>query len=338
MSPAETFTTDEIKIANKAECRNCPDCRAKRPVLAVVGVDYGGKYKPALDLLFKLGMRKTKVCLANCASPAILNPMYHSGIYPILNLDVDKYVLELGRQVLDAAAGRVLRHDRIAEKVYLVGSPASELANLADRIHADVITVQSEQRSDTGAFFAGSISRALAIGSKQSLLISKMKEIPDRPLRAVFATDHSAYSEKAFQEFLRLAPAGVESVHVVTAADLMDIKNSLPTLSSDESAELLKKYTSTRLEAENASMVKRLKEAGFQATAAVFLGDTQLAIKQAMSSHEADLLILGAQGHGFLHRFFIGSTSLHQVVAEPYSILLLRPEINLNANLEGEKP
>ena len=36
------------------------------------------------------------------------------------------------------------------------------------------------------------------------------------------------------------------------------------------------------------------------------------------------LMILGAQGHGFIERLLIGSTSLHQVAAEPYPVLVLR--------------
>jgi nucleotide-binding universal stress UspA family protein len=287
-------------------------------------VDYVGKYSPALDLLFRLGLRKAKVVLANCASPAMLNPMYQSGIYPLLNLDIDRYVAEIGEEVLDAAAGRVLQHHKVAEKVSLMGPPASELARLAERIGADLIVVQSEQRSRTGAFFAGSVSRGLAIGASKSLLISKMTAVPTRPLRAVFATDHSAYAERAFAEFMRLAPSGIASVHVLSALDFEDLQESLPSPVTEEELEL---GIIAQIREKNEALVRQLKEAGFKATASFFLGDTQQAIQQAMAAHEADLLVLGAQGHGFLHRIFIGSTSLHQVVAEPHSILLLRPEM-----------
>jgi nucleotide-binding universal stress UspA family protein len=48
------------------------------------------------------------------------------------------------------------------------------------------------------------------------------------------------------------------------------------------------------------------------------------AIKQTMQEFNAQLLIVGAHGHGFFERMMLGSIALHQVVAEPHSVLVLR--------------
>lgn len=37
-----------------------------------------------------------------------------------------------------------------------------------------------------------------------------------------------------------------------------------------------------------------------------------------------ELLILGAQGHGFWERLTVGSVSFHQAIAESHSVLMLR--------------
>ena len=41
-------------------------------------------------------------------------------------------------------------------------------------------------------------------------------------------------------------------------------------------------------------------------------------------AQNADLLVLGAQGHGFLERLTTGSVSLDQAVARPYSVIVMR--------------
>jgi hypothetical protein len=46
-----------------------------------------------------------------------------------------------------------------------------------------------------------------------------------------------------------------------------------------------------------------------------------------MLDTKSDLLVLGAQGHGFLARLRMGSKSFHQVVSERYSVLVLRPQL-----------
>ncbi|RYG31629.1 universal stress protein, partial [bacterium] len=46
--------------------------------------------------------------------------------------------------------------------------------------------------------------------------------------------------------------------------------------------------------------------------------------RTTMSETGSDLLILGARGHGLIERLLIGSLALHVVVAEPYSVMVLR--------------
>jgi nucleotide-binding universal stress UspA family protein len=54
-------------------------------------------------------------------------------------------------------------------------------------------------------------------------------------------------------------------------------------------------------------------------------GTVEESIHRVMSDLKADLLIVGSQGHGFIDRIVVGSTSLHEVIGENYPVLLLRP-------------
>jgi len=44
-----------------------------------------------------------------------------------------------------------------------------------------------------------------------------------------------------------------------------------------------------------------------------------------MHSTGAELMVVGAHGKGWIERLLIGSTSLHEVIDEPYNVLVLRP-------------
>jgi len=74
----------------------------------------------------------------------------------------------------------------------------------------------------------------------------------------------------------------------------------------------------------NEQVCERLRALGAQCESRVEEAHPNEAIQNAMKETEADLLILGAQGHGFWDRLAIGSISFHQAIAEPHSVLLLR--------------
>ena len=75
---------------------------------------------------------------------------------------------------------------------------------------------------------------------------------------------------------------------------------------------------------ESAKVAEKLKSIAPEVNVIVQEGESNEVIRNTMTSSDADLLIMGAQGHGFLDRLVIGSTSHHHFVAEPYPVLLLR--------------
>ncbi|MFK9866764.1 hypothetical protein ACJENL_26800, partial [Escherichia coli] len=84
---------------------------------------------------------------------------------------------------------------------------------------ADIIGVASLLRGPLDSFVYGSVSRALAIGAIQSVLIAKGEIKKDGPIKAVFAVDHSAYCNACINRFLSYPIHGIESILLVTAFD-----------------------------------------------------------------------------------------------------------------------
>lgn len=290
----------------------------------LVGIDLAGVYEPALDFVFALGLHQPEVILANCIDSS-LGPMYDYGVYPLLGVDVDQYATDLGRQALDRAARQALVHGAKAEMVSLIGPRTKTLIGLADDRGVDLIAVQSQRKSSMGNLFLGSVSRGLVIGAHQSIFISKLDVVSERPIRAVFATDHSAYANRALQKLLEFAPVGIKSIHVVAAFATGDVDQIARLFEIAGVGDNAQDQIARDLEKRNEHLVGQLKNSGYDATHAVVLGSAQSAIQEVMSATQASLLIMGAQGHGFMHRLFVGSNSLHHAVSEPYSLLLLRP-------------
>ena len=204
----------------------------------------------------------------------------------------------------------------VSGKNVFIGGPAHQLIDRADAVHADIIAIGSTRKSKYGSFFFGSVGRALAIGSRHTVLIAKGMVKETGKLTAVFGTDHSQYADNAVAMLARMNPNGFEKVILVTAMDHDMLEGASP-----REKEEFKKYMANK----SIHQVEHLVAAGIPAEYKVLEGEFSEVIDQEMNSNSADLLILGAQGHGFMERLLIGSSSLQQIVATPHSVLILRP-------------
>jgi nucleotide-binding universal stress UspA family protein len=280
---------------------------------AVVGVDVAGLYEPALNLLGRLAFPSVELNLIHADVPIGMETpqsfVWTPEVFAIQN-DIDDRIL------LDAQEAAARNGLTTTKSEKLIGSPSGLLLNRADEIHADLVVIGSSEMSRFGCFFFGSVGRALAIGSSQSFLIAKGKVAEEGKLRVVFATDHSEYADSALRLLIKLKPKGIEKLTLLTAID----KDML--FGGEESAtDAFTSYMSAKSEHD----VRHLQEEGITADYVVVHGECGDAVESHMKNVGADLLILGAQGHGFLERLFIGSAALQQVVATDHSILVLRP-------------
>ena len=289
----------------------------------LIGIDVGGRYRNALNMVARLKFPTPSLTLAH--SVDVRFP-YATPAFPEEGAFAAEYVRiasEQAEQCLHDAADVATRSGMPTTLMRLSGEPAGALVDYADDADMDLVAVHSQRKGRLGSLFLGSTSRGLATGSHKSVLVTKGDVPPDGLVNAVFATDHSLYAENALSQLVKFRPEGIQSIHVVNATHLTAIEDELaPDWLPHEPSKVQWIEDSARRATEES--VQKLRDAGYATTGEVIDMPVNEAVREAMEKTGAELLIMGAQGHGFVHRLFLGSTALHQTVAEPYSVLLLR--------------
>ena len=192
------------------------------------------------------------------------------------------------------------------------GDPARALVEYARDSSAEVIAVGSAQKGAWGSLFFGSVTKALTASAEQSLLVAKSHPRSKDGLTAVLAVDHSDYCNACIDRFIEWKTQGVQRITVVTA--MQDASNP----------DLQLAHINADFEAKNAEICNRLAAVGIECDHRLVQGHPNLAIEEAMQETKADLLILGARGHGFWDQSRLGSVSHYQVVATPHNVLVVR--------------
>jgi nucleotide-binding universal stress UspA family protein len=113
----------------------------------------------------------------------------------------------------------------------------------------------------------------------------------------------------------------VRIVSAVTESELVRAREFRASLPQGDTHDLI-----ACIERRNADVAARLAPLGCDITSVVRVDDAVHAMDVEMEGARGDLLILGAQGHGFLHRLRVGSTALRCVTRGRHPILLLRPQ------------
>jgi nucleotide-binding universal stress UspA family protein len=291
---------------------------------ALLGVDASGHYDPALRLVGALRFSQLELTLVHASSPiTMFVPMSY---VPAVEAQTEyaAAVQEIAEKALDEARTKACDLGLKADARIGLGSAAEVLTQHAEEMQADLVAVTATG-SRWSSVFLGSVSRGLAIGCHSSILVAKEARTIQGPLDVVLATDHSEYSERWIRKWLSMRAQGIRRVHIVTAFRLSPdeqelLKVNLPMLGSD-----IERFVREKLEEKNEALVKLLREWGYEADARISNAGPNQAIHQAMTETNSDLLIMGAQGHGFIDRLLVGSVALHQVVAEPYPVLVVRP-------------
>lgn len=286
---------------------------------AVIGIDLEGTYRRGTQLLARL-------------DPSSIERTYVQAIEPVIpdatadSLTMTNAVGELmrQRQVAGQSAIEAVRTELGPGSFVLdVAGPAELTLATAEDQAADLIVVGSERKSRWSSLFLGSVAKGITIGATCSVLVGKL-EVGSGPVSAVLATDGSPYMERCVEELIRLGFRGLKKVTVLSACEPVPDFTGLPGLDAATHGAELQEVLKNRAEAAVERVSKRLHAAGIEVTTSVAFDDVNESIRAEMARSSADLVILGAQGHGFLERLTLGSVSMHQVVAEPFNALILR--------------
>lgn len=295
----------------------------------ILGVDTGNDFKPALHLTQAIGFSNAHVSLVHAANPQwAYTPAL--PVDPMVITDLTTEVENVGRRALDEARDVACRIGLAAKAVLTFGSPAEILIKEAESEKADLIAVCATHHGMWNTSFLGSVSRVLATSSPVSCLVAKGggklgNPQYKRPLKAVFGMDHSPFSERCLDWLIKFKPVGIDEIHLVSAFELADyeeetLNRNLPVLEGK-----IADWVEETVRTANKRSAEKLEAAGYRVTTHVVRGRPNDALREGMQDGHADLMIVGAQGKGFLERALIGSVSLHQVVAEPYPVLVIRP-------------
>ena len=288
-------------------------------------MDNTDRYKSGLALLGALNPELLELELANVA-PAIATVTMAYSPYAVMDYgDILKNIQDSSRQILEDALDEACKQRLKAITISLDGNPSQCLSEEAERIHADLIVTSAGCHGAVHRLLAGSATYSLACTSKTSLLIARCPEKFQPPVRAVFATDHSAYAERALKRFLSWNLHGLTHLTVLSAyateGEQQAYINRMAAISSED----VEQFVYRKIKRDTDAIATELHELGIPTESRVVNERAQEAIHNTMMDTKADLLILGAKGHTMWDRLLLGSTALHQVVAEPYSVLIVRP-------------
>jgi nucleotide-binding universal stress UspA family protein len=240
--------------------------------------------------------------------------------------DMGRESLLKGQDVLKGFLGEKRAPVTSVTPHLLEGFIARELSELAKTTNADLISLGHIERSRLEGIFYGGVGRKLAVVSPCSILIARDKPVKKAGFHAVFATDHSDYANQCFDYFLARFPTGIEKLTVMSSYS--PVASAIVSASARNSWEKAGEWIEAGLERENQKIKKKLVSTAAGESVVVdtlvLAATPQDAIEKAMQQANADLLILGAQGHGFMQRFMMGSVSFYQATEGRYHTMIVR--------------
>jgi nucleotide-binding universal stress UspA family protein len=288
----------------------------------VVGVDLAEQYASALETCLELDFPNQEFLFVHAVEPM---PSYAPPM-PEASNDGASWMHHLRRAGQAVVAKAEARTQQIpSSSLVLDGPAASNLITIAETHAVDLVAVGTVRRSGLASFVAGSVARALAIGAKQSILVTKGDLQPKGPLHAVFATDHSDYANRALDRLLGWAPRGVAKIDVLTAYDIDHVQRKGAPEDLIQPQSKLEEAMKEHLQTKGGEVKRMIEQAGYSSELHVLSGSAVHVLGDHMKKSGADLLIVGAQGHGFFERLMVGSTALQQVTSAPYPVLVIRP-------------
>ncbi len=294
----------------------------------IIGVDPSAECGIAASIVQRLQCNAPRYHLAHVIERLVVPAAAECslGQSDIINMIVKQQDAD-GRQLLaDAAASFATAKIHDVQTHLRYGLIANELMELAARENAPLIAIGSPTRSPLERIANGSVSRKLVINAPCSLLLARDKPLPPGPLSVVLATDHSPAAARYAAMLLAWLPRGIGRITVLTSfpKNLVAYSQTLiPHFKGD-----LTSWIEKQLHDDNQRLIARLAD-GIKCTweSRVISARPELAIGMAMEETGASLLVLGAQGHGFMHRATIGSVSFHQAMHGQHHTLILREPV-----------
>lgn len=292
----------------------------------VIGLDEFLPSRQAVDLFLELGFPACDTLLAY-----VIESMLPDGSFTDLSADhpIGKMMREaaaIGRDVLDQSRCRFQDRGLDCRTDLLYGPPGKVLLDTASRESADLIVVGCNRRSALDDLLLGSTARALLHEAPQHLLIGRQPVGRAGGLNAVLAIDQRDNADNIVSELLQLHPEALGRIDILTVnsfgcSDLGNLDKLPAPLAEVEG------WISEGLEEKNECLARVLSQLGADCRPVVVEGeDPAHAITIAADQAQADLIIIGAERHGFLDRHVRRCVSEGLLANDKRSLLVLRPK------------
>jgi nucleotide-binding universal stress UspA family protein len=239
--------------------------------------------------------------------------------------------IDSAQQVTDRVSEELKRNGFVAEGLVLEGDASNELLTLVKSQPSDLVVAGCGGNSAFATFFLGSVSRQLVLYSEASILIGRQgkgntaegtfsKLEAKGKLDLVLAVDGSKGSELAIQTLAQLDTPVFGSIYVV-CVEPMDISPSVTDVST-----VLPHYQAdkARIEGIASEAAAKIAKAAAKVEIVGAFGRPSVEICKVAGEKEADLIMLGANRHGFLERLIVGSCAYETAISAPCSVMILR--------------
>lgn len=249
---------------------------------------------------------------------------------------------EARRQMLDLLAANLNEEGFISDGLLLEGDAADELLKLVKNDGANLIVTGSGESSDFSAFFLGSVSRKLALNSEASVLIgrsygtqSHAESIEALGLKAklslIIAYDGSEGGDIAIHTLRAIRKPVFDTVSVLAVEPVSDWRFEKGHLFTEPIVESDREYVQEL--AHRAS--QEIKHCADRVEWLTGFGRPSVEIARVAALKKADLIVLGANRHGALERWLLGSCAYETATSAPCSVLILRDRLAFTEEQEG---
>ncbi len=246
-----------------------------------------------------------------------LSPRRYAEAHALILHAIEEQLAELV-QKLDST-GRTVRARVI------VGRPASVIVDEAEQLGSELVVIGSHNHGSLASFILGSVSAEVVDHAPCPVLVARRSHLG--PI--VLGLDGSAGAQQA-EELVGAWPfLAREHVRVVSVSRLVPWYGSGAGMGAPVSGEVLQELIdaeqaeSQRLATEGAA---RLARRGVVASALVQLGTPAQGLLEAITSTNAELVVVGSHGNTGLTRVLLGSVARSVLHQAPCSVLIVREQ------------
>jgi nucleotide-binding universal stress UspA family protein len=224
--------------------------------------------------------------------------------------EFERSALEASRGVLDEARAGLSGQGLAIETDVAVGDPKAEIVRIAEEWKADLLVLGARGLSGIARFLLGSVSLAVAHHVRCPVLVAKGR--PRKLGNVLVAMDGSEDSFRAVR-FLQSLPLPRQTkVRLLSVVEPVRYPASAPSALRGQLARMLKELESEgrgQLEKVLEQAARQLDDKITRVTRSTPSGDPASVITASAASFDADLIVVGARGHGGMARLLLGSVS-----------------------------